>query len=323
MRVTLKQLTVFDAVARLGSIKAAAEEISLSQSATTMSLQDLERNLGVELFRRYKKRLTLNENGRRLQPRARSLILQVKEIESVSSLASSLMGRLKVAASTNVGGYVIPALCRDFLAIHPDVKISLKTGGIVDTIGMVESMACDIGLIETPVHRPSLVSKRLGSYSQAIFASPEHPLAGRERVAIDELRDQSWFVPSISSIVRTTVLLELGDRFGTLNIRFECDAVEALKNAVKGSPALSCLPLLAVENDIAAGTLTEIHVPELRLTRSFHLIHRKDVYHGEVHRAFIDHVVSAFAQCAGEAGEGTPEAEAMLLPVAVDIASDY
>lgn len=323
MKITLKQLRVFEAVARLGSIKAAADEISLSQSATTMSLQDLERNLGVELFRRYKRHLTLNENGRRLQPSARSLLLQAKEIESVSQQGNRLQGRLKVAASTAIGEYVIPALCRDFLSIHPEVKISLKTGAIADTISLVESMACDVGLIEAPVHRSSLISTRLGNYSLAIFASPQHPFVGREDVALEELRDQSWFVPGISSIVRTTVLLELGDRFGTLNIRFECDAVEALKNAVKGSSALSCLPLLAVENDIAAGTLAEIRVSGLRLTRSFYLIHRKDVYHGEVHRAFIDHVTSAFAGNAGEAVEAAPETVAMLLPAAVDVASDH
>src|SRR5437868_6251316 len=106
MRFSLKQIAVFDAVARLGSVSRAAEEVALSQSAASMALKELEDSLGAQLFHRHGRKLILNENGRRLQPKAHSLMRLAGEIGTPES--EDLDGTLRVAASTTVGNYVLP-----------------------------------------------------------------------------------------------------------------------------------------------------------------------------------------------------------------------
>src|SRR5438067_13369729 len=97
MRISLRQVAVFDAVARTGSVSRGALEVALSQSAASMALKELEDALGVVLFHRHGRKLSLNENGRRLQPMARSLLTQAREIERISP-GEDLSGVLRIAA---------------------------------------------------------------------------------------------------------------------------------------------------------------------------------------------------------------------------------
>ena len=174
MRVTLKQLIVFDAVARLGFVNQAAAEICLSQSATSMALQDLEKNLGAQLFHRHKKQLALNENGRRLQPLVRSLLNQAREIELS---ADKIEGRLNIGASSTIGQYVLPKVCAAFLAEFPNVNIHLTVGASGDLISRVDDMVVDVGFIETPCNRHSLTSVRLGEDQLHVVVGSNHRLA--------------------------------------------------------------------------------------------------------------------------------------------------
>src|SRR5579871_3738181 len=113
MHFSLRQIKVFDAVARLGSLSRAAEEVALSQSAASMALKELEDNLGTKLFHRHGRRLLLNENGRRLRPKAHSLLLLAAEITQPHS--DELEGMLRIAASSSVGNYVLPECSAAFL----------------------------------------------------------------------------------------------------------------------------------------------------------------------------------------------------------------
>lgn len=294
MRITLKQIIVFDAVARLGTISEAAKAISLSQSGTTMSLQELERGLNVPLFHRYRKKLTLNENGRRLQPKARSLISQARDIEMVPD-GERLQGLLGIGATVTMGQYVLPRICRDFIRNFPDVKLSLSVANTAEIIAKVEGMVLDIAVIEAPSNRPMLETISLGHDPLKIFASPEHPLARKKLVSIDDLKNQNWFLPGPQSISRTTLMMALRDRVGVMNIPFESDVPEAVKQAVKGSTALSCASFLTIENELAAGTLAEVKVADLTLSRTFNLIYRRDVYQGNVQQSFIDYVTKVLS----------------------------
>src|ERR1700754_2593684 len=97
MRVTLKQLLAFDTVARHGSISKAAEEMSLSQSAVSLALKDLEAAISFPLFERRKRTLVLNENGRRFQPKARAVLRHIADLEG-ATLTAKLSGTLRIAA---------------------------------------------------------------------------------------------------------------------------------------------------------------------------------------------------------------------------------
>jgi len=104
LHLTLRQLQIFAAVARAGSTTAAAREISLSQSATSAALNELEALLGGELFNRVGRRLVLNEHGRSMLPQARALLESAHGLEAeFGADGATTAPRLRLAASTTIG----------------------------------------------------------------------------------------------------------------------------------------------------------------------------------------------------------------------------
>ena len=125
LRLTLRQLQIFVAVAQTGSTTAASTQIALSQSATSAAVKELERLLSLHLFDRAGKRLLLNDNGRALLPRAQALLDGAAGIEQMSRDAMAQSQSLRIGASTTIGNYVLPRLLRQFLrGRHQDIATS-------------------------------------------------------------------------------------------------------------------------------------------------------------------------------------------------------
>src|SRR5574337_240075 len=115
LRLTLRQLGIFSAVARLGTTTAAGDEIGLSQSAVSSAINELERLLAMRLFDRAGRRLLLNDNGRSLLPRALALLDGALEIERSAQAGFAQAPLLKIGASTTIGNYVLPDLLARYL----------------------------------------------------------------------------------------------------------------------------------------------------------------------------------------------------------------
>jgi DNA-binding transcriptional LysR family regulator len=121
MHITLKQLEIFLEVAKTGNMTQASEVLHLTQSACSMALSALEKQLGDPLFDRHGKKLILNERGRILFPKASNIISQVKESEALmlGKKGKMLAGNLIIGASTTLGNYVLPKIIGSFAAsIH-------------------------------------------------------------------------------------------------------------------------------------------------------------------------------------------------------------
>jgi DNA-binding transcriptional LysR family regulator len=284
MRITLRQLCVFEAIARHGSVSRGADEVAMSQSAASMALKELEEGLRVTLFHRNGKQLTLNENGRRIQPLVRSLLTQVREMEYIGP-ALEMTGVLRIGASTTIGNYLAGRLCAQFARRYPEVRIKLQVMVAQDVMRQVESMSCDLGLIEAPCNRAALVCEPLCNDEVVVFAAPDHPLAKRESVTVADLCAAQWCLSDASSSTRS--ILTLGLAHSGLSIVLETNSAAAIKMAVTSGLGLGCLSRVALEREFAAGELTPLSVQGLVLRRHFNLLSPKGVYKGGVQDAFI------------------------------------
>jgi len=108
MNITLKQLTVFTTTARLSGITKAAQELSMTQSAASQSLKELENILGYPLFTRHGRKLVINAHGQMLLSKATQMLVLQEQIQQPTT--TELQGELKVAASVTIGSYVMPQL---------------------------------------------------------------------------------------------------------------------------------------------------------------------------------------------------------------------
>ena len=148
VRITLKQLEVFIAVAQSGNVTRAAESLSITQSATSMSLSDFETQLGRKLFDRVGKRLQLNDAGRLLLPKALDAIARIQEIEAMAASDAPLIGQLRIGASLTIGNYMLPGLIGSFMRTHAGAHVTLDVANTRHVIKALEHFQIDIGFIE-------------------------------------------------------------------------------------------------------------------------------------------------------------------------------
>lgn len=179
LRLTLRQLQIFAAVARCGSTTAASTELALSQSATSSAVNELERLLSLRLFDRVGKRLLLNDNGRALLPRALALLDGASGIEQMARDGMVQTQSLRIGASTTIGNYVLPKLLGQFLGERHHArdaawrsKVTIgNTEAICDAVAAFE---LDVGLIEGPSHQASLTVTPWLQDELVIVRSPEN-----------------------------------------------------------------------------------------------------------------------------------------------------
>lgn len=289
---SLKQLTVFDAIARLGSVSDAADELAMTQPAASMSLQQLEQALGAELFVRVKKRLVLSERGKVLQPMARSLLVGAREIMATLDTARHHK-QIRVGASPTVGGYLLNELCAQYMLQHPDVQLSLYVLPALEVIDRVDEMALDLGLIEFITVRPTLEMTRWRKESLVMFCSPQHPLAKARRLRAVDLAGQKWCLQHRFSDTRRQFTLEFLDHVPTIEVALESDSLNVLRSAVQANVGLGCLPRPCIAEALKAGTLCELPVEDFKLTIPLSIIARKSVRKSAQHQSFVASILGA------------------------------
>ena len=284
MRLTLRQLLIFTAVADTGSTTAAGERVSLSQSATSGALNELESLLGAQLFDRIGKRLLLNDNGRALLPQARSLLDGAQEIESRFGLGSAgadtapLVTRLRVGASTTIGNYVLPTLVAGYSRTWPGTAVDVVIGNTRDIAAAVTRLEVDIGLIEGPCHEAELRVTPWLQDELVIVAAPTHALVQegvQARVPLKALRQARWLLREPGSGTREAVEHVLLPHLHHLDGDMQPGSTEAIKQATAEGLGLACLSLCAVQDLVTLGRLVVLRTTLPRLTRRFYLVHHQ------------------------------------------------
>ncbi len=155
MKFTLRQLEVFVAVAQQESVSRAAEGLSLSQSATSTSLGELERQFDCKLFDRAGKRLTLNALGRQLLPQAVALLDRGEEIENLLN-GKTAFGSLDLGATLTIGNYLATLLIGAFMQRQPDCRVRLHVHNTAQVVQQVAHYELDLGLIEGDCRHPDI-----------------------------------------------------------------------------------------------------------------------------------------------------------------------
>lgn len=297
MRMTLRQLQIFCAVAESNSTTAAAQSVALSQSATSAALNDLENALETRLFDRVGKRLLLNDSGRALLPAARALLDDAHAIEDgFRSQGSAIPISLNLAASNTVGNYLLPALLASFSKEWPGARLSLQIANTMEVATAVAELKVDLGLIEGPCHVPGLLVIPWREDELVVTAAPDHPLAreaAQSRLTVRQLRQAPWILRESGSGTREAAEQALVQHLQQLKADITLGSPESIKNAVAAGMGLSYLPLCAVQDMLASGQLVVLPSTLPRLTRKLALVHHGQRPFSRALQAFIDHCLAA------------------------------
>ena len=273
MRPSLHQLEVFVAVARDGSVRAAAGRLSRSQSATSMALAEFETRLGQPLFDRAGKRLVLNTSGRRLLPRAIALLDHAAEFERASG--DELSAPLRLAASLTIGNHLLPPIIARWRAAHPAAFVQLSIGNTREVAAAVLGFDVDAGFVEGSVPHEDLQLRTWMRDRMVVCAAPTHPLAGRHASAA-MLARTDWIVREPGSGTRETVDNALLKPLGWPRPAMELGSSEAVRLAVMTGAGISCLSHHVVADALAAGTLVALRCAIKAPTRDLSLVTHRD-----------------------------------------------
>ncbi len=293
MRVSLRQLQIFRAIALSGSTTAAALSVPLSQSAASAALKELESALGARFFDRVGKRLLLNDNGRALLPMALAVLDGARSLET-AFLANSqaLPVELHIFASTTIGNYILPALLARFKQRVPRARLELQIGNTLDAVTAVRDFETDIGFIEGPCHAKDIIVVPWLQDELVIVASPAHPLAKtarRRNLRVEELAQAEWLLREAGSGTRETVEQALLPHLVNIRASMTLGSSEAIKNSVAEGLGISCLSRSVVRNLLAAKRLNVLATTLPRLTRSFSMIRHESKVLSEPLRQFVAH----------------------------------
>jgi DNA-binding transcriptional LysR family regulator len=289
MRITLRQLDIFRAIALTGSTSAAAQSVPLSQSATSTALGELEYNLNALLFDRVGKRLLLNDNGRALLPMALAVLDGARNVEM--AFASSDLGlivNLRLFASTTLGNYILPKLLSQFRQRVPTAQLDVRIGNTLDVVTAVKEFSADLGFIEGPCHEPDISIRPWFEDELVIVAAPAHPLA-KAKLMIEHLREAPWLLREPGSGTREAVELALLPHVVNIQPAMTLGSSEAIKNLVAEGLGVSCLSRPVVEDLLSAGRLCVLKTTLPPLLRRTSIIHHRSKLLSEPLRNFMRH----------------------------------
>lgn len=187
-KTTLRQLSYFTALADTGSFTRAAEQMGVSQPSLSQQIRALETIIGAPLFERGVPAI-LTPLGRDLLDRARSILLDVADLEDVrTTAADTLIGTIRLGVSPTLGAYLMPSLVARLHREHPALRVHVREGLPTVLASDLANGVHDLILAQLPVAGRSLHSERLFREPLHVTMAADHPLRSKRYITPADLR---------------------------------------------------------------------------------------------------------------------------------------
>lgn len=274
-QVTLRQLRVFETVARHLSHTRAAEELMLSQPAVSQQIKQLEENVGIALFEQIGRRLQLTEAGQELHHFMREITQQLAAAEEALARLKGLEGgrlRLGVVHSAK---YFAPRLLGVFKERYGRIRVLLDVASRDELLGKLARNELDFAIMSRSPEGPELTAMPLIDNPLAIVAAAGHPLAGLRAIEPQRLAGEDWMVREPGSGTRA-VSDEFLERHGIVPASvMVMSSTEAIKQGVQARLGIAMMPLHAVQLELATGRLVMLDVAGLPIRRTWYVVQRE------------------------------------------------
>ncbi len=270
---SFRQLATFHAVARLGSVSQAAEEMHLTQPAVSIQIGLLEESAGTPLLARVGRGIRLTEAGDLLAGYAgRILDLWREAGDEMAAHRGVFSGTLRVGAVTTAE-YLLPPLLVAFVNEHPKVKVKLQVGNRDHIVRMLAGHEVDVAIMGRAPAELKTVSAAFAKHPMAFIAAPTHPLMREARLDLAALAGANLLVRERGSGTRTTVERLFKDAGTPLRIGSELSSNEALKQMCAAGFGVAFLSLHTCVLELEAGLLKILPLPDNPIERDWYVIH--------------------------------------------------
>ena len=294
--LNIHELNVFIEAALAQNFSVAARRLYLSQPAVSLHISNLERQLGLELFRRNGRAIQLSAAGQVLLPLAQEALRQVKQIEeTMCSLKGVLIGELSIACSTTVGKYILPRMVADFQRKYPDVRVNVAILSRRAAVERLLAGRADLAVVSAKLnHGAELEYHEYVEEAVVLIVPPDHPWADGRTITPVDLLTVPFILQEPTAGIYEVVsegLHRHGLDVSQLRPALTLASAEAIEMSVEVGIGAAFVSRLAASRGLVLGKVVQISVTGMNLTRHIYLV--RDVRHAgtPLERAFWDNTL--------------------------------
>ena len=265
------------------SISKAAKELHLSQPGLSMQIQNLENTLGVSL---------LNRSRRGVYDYADSILsLEDNMLISLQNL-SKRNNNIKIGSCKSMGEYALPCTLYTFKQIYSDINISMHIDSTFSIIKKIQDMTLNLGIIQESSVPNDLECKVILSDELVLVANKDYP---HSKIYISDLYDLPIVMRDYDSATRVNlenILKKNGIDINRLNVIFEFNSLEAIKQSVSSGKCFSFIPKITIRQELRDQSLKSVIVENLDTKFNYYISYRKNHTFSKSEKCFMKFILS-------------------------------
>jgi LysR family transcriptional regulator, low CO2-responsive transcriptional regulator len=293
---TLRQLRVFESVARHMSFSRAAEELHLTQPAVSAQVKELAAHAGLPLFEKVGRRIFLTPAGSELLGCARSVTAVLRDTdEALAQLKGVRGGQLNVAV-ISAGDYFFPRVLAEFTRRYPGVTLNLTVHNREGLLRHLNENLTDLAVMVRPPERQDIVAASFAPHPYVIVAPPGHRLARARYIPRSALAAERFVTRERGSDTWNSMQEVFGRQLNDLNVAMEIRSTETIKQAVIAGMGISFLSAHTIGLELRTGLLTVLRVEDFPAMLDWYLVHHASKRLPPVAQAFKIFLLAEGAQ---------------------------
>jgi DNA-binding transcriptional LysR family regulator len=274
--LTLRQLRALAAVARHGSVTAAARQLNLTQPAVTLQIQNLQTQAGLPLIQRTSDGMLLTDAGRDVLALSERIEAAIRDCEtSIEMMAGKTAGRISIGA-VSTAKYFVPFMISGFSKLHPKVEIALSIGNRQEIGKALNGYDLDIAIMGRPPVDIDMDVHLIGDHPHVIIAPTSHRLARKSRLALTDLVSETFLTREPGSGTRGLMEQLFETARVSPIIGMAMSSNETIKQAVIAGLGIAFISAHTVATELDERRLVTLDVVGLPVIRQWFVLARKD-----------------------------------------------
>jgi DNA-binding transcriptional LysR family regulator len=256
----LKQLNSFITICKLQSFTQAADSLGYAQSTITTQIKLLENELGVKLFERIGKSITLTHQGKKLLPYAKQMLKLSSEIKNVLTSEEVPSGVLTIGAAESLCVLRLPEILKEYRRLYPNVEVSMKFGNCTDFRHFLRDNFIDVAFsLGTRIESEDFITEISFDEPMLLLTAPGHHLIDKSEVLPEAIAKEPLILTELGCSYRAVFENMLNSLNLKANVVLETGSVQAIKQFTMSGLGVTLLPKVAVEEELSSGRLVALN----------------------------------------------------------------
>ncbi len=298
-RSTFRQLEIFEAVARLGSFRRAAEALFLSQPTVSMQVRKLTDTVSLPLFEQVGKKIFLTDAGRELLTTAREIFGHLGRFEMAINDMKGLQSGSLCIAVVSTAKFFVPRLLGVFCQRHPGIEAALKVSNRERILERLAENQDDLYILGEPPDEFEVESRIFLPNLLVPFAAINHPLAHERRISLSRFAEEPFLMREPGSGTRMATERLLRAHGLSVRVRMELGSNEAIKQAVIGGMGVSVLSRHTLPSEELARSVAVLDVEHFPIERAWYVVYPRGKRLSRAAEAFRAYILAEAAQFVG------------------------